>query len=58
MIQALQRVFQKPQYTLLALITSGVVFAFAVWLPNLSLIVRIMGHQKSHKLLTRFCKIN
>ncbi len=42
--QALQKVFQKPLYTLLALITSAVVFAFAVWLPNLSLIVRVMGH--------------
>ncbi len=31
-------------YVLLALITSAAVFAFAVWLPNLSLIVKIMGH--------------
>lgn len=43
-IQALQKVFRKPQYAFLALITSIVVFAFAVWLPNLSLIVRVMGH--------------
>ncbi len=42
--QALQKVFRKPQYTILALITSVVVFAFAVWFPNLSLIVEIMGH--------------
>jgi len=42
--QALQKVFRKPQYTTLALITSVVVFAFAVWFPNLSLIVEIMGH--------------
>ena len=42
--QALQKVFQKPLYTLLALITSAGVFAFAVWLPNLPLIVRVMGH--------------
>lgn len=43
-IQALKKVFWKPQYTLLALATSAAVFAFAVWLPNLSLIVEIMGH--------------
>ncbi len=43
-IQALQKVFLKPLYTLLALITSAVVFAFAVWFPNISLIVEIMGH--------------
>lgn len=42
--QALQKVFSKSQYTLLALITSAVVFAFAVWFPNLKLIVEIMGH--------------
>lgn len=42
--QALQKVFQNALYTLLALITSTVVFAFAVWFPNLSLIVEIMGH--------------
>ena len=44
MLQALQKVFRKPTYTILALIISAVVFAFAVWLPNLSLIVKIMGH--------------
>ena len=43
-LQALQKVFRKPVYALLALIISAVVFAFAVWLPNLSLIVKIMGH--------------
>ncbi len=43
-LQALQKVFRKPAYVLIALITSAVVFAFAVWLPNLSLIVKIMGH--------------
>lgn len=42
--QALQKVFRKPQYALLALTTSAVIFAFAVWLPNLSLIVKVMGH--------------
>lgn len=44
LFQALQKVFRKPLYSLLALITSAAVFAFAVWLPNLSLIVKIMGH--------------
>lgn len=44
LIQALQKVFRKPQYAFLALLTSAAVFAFAVWLPNLSLIVRVMGH--------------
>lgn len=44
LIQALQKVFRKPQYAFLALATSTAVFAFAVWLPNLSLIVSIMGH--------------
>lgn len=42
--QSLRKVFRKPQYTILAFITSVVVFAFAVWFPNLSLIVEIMGH--------------
>lgn len=42
--QALQKVFRKPLYVLLALVTSAVVFAFAVWFPNLKLIVEIMGH--------------
>ena len=42
--QTLQKVFQKPLYALLAFITSLGVFAFAVWLPNISLIVQIMGH--------------
>lgn len=43
-IQALQKIFRKPMYILLALITSSVVFAFAVWLPNIPLIVKVMGH--------------
>lgn len=43
-LQALQKVFRKPTYALLALVISAAVFAFAVWLPNLSLIVKIMGH--------------
>ena len=43
-IQALQKVFRRPTYILLALITSATVFAFAVWLPNIPLIVKVMGH--------------
>ena len=42
--QTLQKVFQKPLYALLAFIMGLGVFAFAVWLPNISLIVQIMGH--------------
>lgn len=40
----LKKVFRNPHYVLLALTTSVSVFVFAVWLPNLSLIVRIMAH--------------
>ena len=42
--QALRKVFQKPAYALLALAASAVVFAFAVWFPNISLIVLVMAH--------------
>ena len=42
--QALQKVFWKLPYLILTLTTSMVVFAFAVWFPNLPLIVKIMGH--------------
>jgi len=44
LFQALQKVFRKPIYVLLTLITSAAVFAFAVWLPNIPLIVKVMGH--------------
>ena len=44
--QALQKVFRKSLYTLLALFTSAMVFMFAVWLPNLPLIVKVMGHSE------------
>ncbi len=43
-IKALQKVFRKPGLVILALVVSALVFVFAVWLPNLSLIVKIMGH--------------
>ena len=42
--QALQKVFQKPIYVLFALTISFLVFAFAVWLPNIPLIISVMGH--------------
>lgn len=42
--QGIQKVFRQPQYLLLALIASAAVFAVAVWLPNLPLIVEIMRH--------------
>jgi len=40
-IQALQKVFAKPLFVLLALITSAAVFAFAVWFPNLGLLFTV-----------------
>jgi hypothetical protein len=43
LIQALQKVFRRPTYLILALITSMAVFLFAVWLPNIRLIVRVLG---------------
>ena len=43
-VYALQKVFRNPLYVFFSLTISITVFAFAVWLPNLSLIVNIMGH--------------
>lgn len=43
LIQALQKVFQKPAYVLLALVTSLAVFAFVTWLPNVRLIATIIS---------------
>lgn len=43
LFQALQKVFRKPSYALLALITGVVMFAFAAWLPNIRLIATIVG---------------
>ena len=42
-IQALQKVFRKPAYVILALIVSALVFAFAVWLPNIRLVASIVS---------------
>ena len=41
---ALRAVFLKPAYAFLAVIASVTVFAFSVWLPNISLLVEVMGH--------------
>ncbi len=41
-IRALQKVFRKSTYVILASAVSIIVFAFAVWLPNASLIIRVM----------------
>ncbi len=43
LFQALQKVFRKPKYILLAFITSVVIFVFATWLPNIRLIATIIG---------------
>jgi hypothetical protein len=42
-LQALQKVFQKPAYVFLALVLSAVTFAFAAWLPNIRLIASVVG---------------
>lgn len=41
LVQALQKAFRKPIYALFALAVSTIVFAFAVWLPNIRLITSI-----------------
>lgn len=44
LVRALRQVFRKPAYALLAFAVGATVFAFAVWLPNIPLIVQVMGH--------------
>lgn len=41
-LEALQKVFRKPTYVILALIVSASIFVFAVWLPNIRLIASIV----------------
>ena len=41
MARAFRRVFTRPAYLALAVVTSIIVFALATWLPNLGLIARI-----------------
>ncbi len=40
---ALRKVFRRPAYLLLALAASAMLFALAVWLPNLRLVITILG---------------
>lgn len=47
MIEALVRVFKDGRYTLVALIGSAAMYAFAVWLPNLRLIVAVLSSDAS-----------
>jgi hypothetical protein len=42
-IHALQKVLRKPAYVILALVVCVLVFVFAVWLPNIRLIVSIVS---------------
>lgn len=42
-IQALQKVFRKPVYVILALCVSASVFVLAVWLPNIRLVAGIVS---------------
>ncbi|MEK7061746.1 MAG: hypothetical protein AAB957_00590 [Patescibacteria group bacterium] len=42
--QVLLKIFRKPTYIFIAFVTGFVVFAFAVLLPNIPLIVSIMRH--------------
>lgn len=41
--QVLQKVFRKPIYVILALITSVAVFLFVTWLPNVHLLINVLG---------------
>ncbi len=43
-LRAFHKVFQKLSYILIAFITSILIFLFAVWFPNIPLIVKIMNH--------------
>ena len=42
-LDALQKVFRKPVYVVLALVVSALVFVLAVWLPNLRLVAGIVS---------------
>ena len=41
-LEALQKVFRKSAYVILALVVSASVFVFAVWLPNIRLVADIV----------------
>lgn len=51
-LDALQKVFRKPAYVILALLVSVSVFVLAVWLPNIKLIVSIIS-SSSIPLITK-----
>ncbi len=42
-LEALQKVFRKPGYVILALVVSALVFVLAVWLPNIRLVAGIVS---------------
>ena len=42
-VRALQKVFGKPVYVILALVVSASVFVLAVWLPNIRLVAGIVS---------------
>ncbi len=42
-LDALQKVFRKPAYVVLALLVSALVFVLAVWLPNIRLVAGIVS---------------
>ncbi len=42
LIRALQKVYQKVVYVVLTIVVSIIAFAFAVWLPNINLIVSLI----------------
>ena len=51
-LDALQKVFRKPAYVILALLVSVSVFVLAVWLPNIKLIVSVIS-SSSIPLITK-----
>lgn len=42
-LYALQKVFRKPAYVVLALVVSASVFVLAVWLPNIRLVAGVVS---------------
>ena len=42
-LDALQKVFQKPAYVVLALVVSASAFVLAVWLPNIRLVAGVVS---------------
>ncbi len=47
-IQALKKVFSRTRYAILAVSISTVVFVFAVWFPNIGLIVAVIADPGIH----------